>query len=86
MADESSSNTDSIDKVVGYVHGVNIKLEKTGGLIEAIRTILKAQEIGLTVWLGIMISSQLGCAQTFQLSPFCEYGDLDGGLLVYSPF
>lgn len=40
----------------------------------------------MEIWLGIMISSWLGCTQTYMLAPFAHYGDLDGGLLVHSPF
>ena len=45
-----------------------------------------AKEKNLEIWLGIMVSSQLGCTQTFHLSPLAQFGDLDGGMLVESPF
>ena len=40
----------------------------------------------MDIWLGIMISSWLGCAQTFMLAPLANFGDLDGGNIVFSPF
>lgn len=86
MSDESFTNADDIEKVKAISNGVNIKIEKTGGLIEAIKTARSAKEAKLEIWLGIMISSWLGCAQTYMLAPFSHYGDLDAGLLVWSPF
>ena len=33
-----------------------------------------------------MVSSWLGCTQTYMLAPLANYGDLDGGYIVHSPF
>lgn len=86
IADESFANSDDIDKVREVSSGVNIKIEKAGGLLNSIRSIMKAREAQMDIWLGIMISSWLGCAQTFMLAPLANFGDLDGGNIVFSPF
>lgn len=86
VADESFTNGDDIEKVEGISNGVNIKIQKTGGLLEAIKSALKAKQANMEIWLGTMVSSWQGCTQTYMLAPFAHYGDLDGGLLVYSLF
>ena len=47
---------------------------------------MEIKKTGLDVWLGIMISSWLGCTQTFMLSPLAGCGDLDGGYILESPY
>lgn len=73
-------------KIDRVADAVNIKIEKAGGLIEALRAVAVARERKKTVWIGSMISSHLGCTQAYQLYPFAEYGDLDGGWLTISPY
>lgn len=41
--------------------------------------------MGIEMMFGTMVSTNLGCTQTFQLSPFAAYLDIDGSLLVKSP-
>jgi L-alanine-DL-glutamate epimerase-like enolase superfamily enzyme len=65
--------------------GVNIKTEKAGGAINSLRTALEAKELGLEVMLGSMVSTHLGCTQTFSLHPLTRYLDVDGALLVKQP-
>ena len=42
-----------------YVHGVNVKMEKAGGIRGALKAIDKARELGLQVWVGVMVASSL---------------------------
>jgi hypothetical protein len=66
-------------------HGVNIKMEKTGGPINALRAFIGAKEQKMDIMFGSMVSTQLGCTQIFQFHPLAQYFDIDGALLVSSP-
>ncbi|GAM28921.1 hypothetical protein SAMD00019534_120970, partial [Acytostelium subglobosum LB1] len=84
FADESVCNADDIDNLIDIAHGVNIKLEKTGGVREALIAITKARDLGMKVWIGSMVGSSLNSnAAAHLLAILSDYGgDLDGGLLV----
>lgn len=82
-ADESVSTSDDVAALSELSHGVNIKLDKTGGVREALRTWHAANELGLGVWIGIMVSSRLSTTMASCLLPLSTLGgDLDGQLLV----
>lgn len=85
LADESCVNEEDFYKLSKVAHGVNIKNEKTGGLFNSLKAILKAGEFGLEIILGTMVCTNLGCTQTFQMHPLVEYFDIDGFLLVRDP-
>jgi len=81
--DESVTTWDKIHLIKDYVHGVNIKLEKAGGIRGALKAIHVAKDLGLKVWLGSMVSSRLSCSCSAHLLSLSDIGgDLDGGLLV----
>eukprot|EP00762_Andalucia_godoyi_P001473 ANDGO_00309.mRNA.1 Enolase superfamily member DDB_G0284701 len=80
-ADESISTFEDVELVAPYVNGVNVKIEKAGGLRGGVRTIAAAHRLGLKVWIGLMVSSVLGTTQAAQLSHLTTDSDLDGGLL-----
>ncbi|EGC33168.1 hypothetical protein DICPUDRAFT_154788 [Dictyostelium purpureum] len=84
FADESICTEKDLDSLVQLVHGVNIKLEKTGGIRYAISTLLKAKEMGLKTWIGSMVASSLDVsAAAHLLCSLSDFGgDLDGGLLI----
>lgn len=87
LADESCFTSKDIPNLVGKVHGVNIKLMKSGGLTEAMRTVHIARAFGLKVMLGCYSDSSLANAAASQLSPLADYLDLDSHLnLVDDPF
>ena len=86
MADESFANGDDVEKVAEYSGAVNIKVEKAGGLLGAIRGLVRAKEAGMDIWLGMMIGSWLVCTQAFMLAPLATHGDLDAGEIVWSPY
>ena len=82
FADESVKRAADIPSLVGCVDGVNIKLVKCGGLLEAMRIIHIARAQGLQVMIGCMIESSLGITAAAHLTPLVDYADLDGHLLV----
>lgn len=82
-ADESVSTSADILALKDICHGVNIKLDKTGGVREALRTWECATKEGLGVWIGIMVSSRLSTSMASCILPISTLGgDLDGQLLV----
>ncbi|KAJ3431097.1 enolase superfamily member [Anaeramoeba flamelloides] len=81
-ADESVSTVDSVMKVAPFSHGVNVKLEKAGGIRQAIQTIKEAQNSGLTIWIGMMVGSVLASNMAGSIAPLAGHTDADGGLLV----
>jgi L-alanine-DL-glutamate epimerase-like enolase superfamily enzyme len=66
----------------GAFDGVNIKLDKSGGLLEAYRMIQIAKSLGMRTMLGCMISSSVSVTAAAHLSPLVDYADLDGNLLI----
>eukprot|EP01132_Coremiostelium_polycephalum_P011878 gene11878-14529_t len=84
FADESVANQKDLDNLIDLVHGVNVKLEKAGGIRPALKTILKAKELGLKIWVGCMVASKLNVSAAAHLLVCLseEGGDLDGELLV----
>jgi L-Ala-D/L-Glu epimerase len=82
MADESCTHASEIPKLLNAFDGVNIKLDKSGGVLEAYRMIQIARALGLKVMLGCMISSSVSVTAAAHLSPLADYADLDGNLLI----
>ena len=82
IADESVKRASDIPRLSGVVDGINIKLVKCGGLLEALRMIHVARAHGLLVIVGCMIESSLGITAAAHLSPLVDYADLDGNLLI----
>jgi len=82
FADEACLRASSIPALAGAYHGVNVKLDKAGGLREALRMVHTARSCGLKVMLGCMISSSASTTAAAHLSPLVDFADLDGHLLV----
>ena len=82
IADESVKRASDIPRLAECVDGINIKLVKCGGLLEAHRMISVARAHNLQVMLGCMIESSLGITAAAHLTPLVDYADLDGNLLV----
>ena len=82
IADESIKRAADIPALAECVDGINIKLVKCGGLLEARRMIHVARAHGLLVMLGCMIESSLGITAAAHLTPLVDYADLDGNLLI----
>lgn len=82
VADEDSRDSRDLARLVGCVDRVNVKLAKTGGLREALRTAITARTLGLDIMLGSMVEGLLGTAAAAQLIPLARWADLDGPLLL----
>jgi L-alanine-DL-glutamate epimerase-like enolase superfamily enzyme len=82
FADEACLRASDVPGLKDTCHGVNVKVDKAGGLREALRMIHAARACGLEVLLGCMISSAASTTAAAQLSPLVDYADLDGHLLV----
>ncbi len=82
IADESCRIASDVDKLMGCVHGVNIKMAKCGSVWEAIRIAQAARDHGMQVMFGCMIESTLGIAAAIQMCSLMDYVDLDGAALL----
>ncbi|MEM8986019.1 MAG: N-acetyl-D-Glu racemase DgcA [Pseudomonadota bacterium] len=85
-ADESFHDSAGIPKLADKYQAVNIKLDKTGGLTEALKAAEAAKAKGLTIMAGCMLASSLAMAPAFLLSSYADYLDLDGPLLLAEDF
>ena len=81
-ADESCQYRASLAALKGRYDMVNLKLDKTGGLTEALLTRDAAREMGFQVMVGCMVGSSLAMAPAVLLAQGAEYTDLDGPLLL----
>jgi L-alanine-DL-glutamate epimerase-like enolase superfamily enzyme len=77
-ADESALTLKDLDALVGRFDTVNIKLDKCGGLTEAVAIAQNARLLGLDVMVGNMVGSSLAMAPAFLLGQLCDVVDLDG--------
>jgi L-alanine-DL-glutamate epimerase-like enolase superfamily enzyme len=82
IADEACLHPADIPRLANSFDGVNIKLMKCGGILEAYRMIQIAKSLGLRTMLGCMIESSIGVTAAAHLSPLADYADLDGNLLI----
>ncbi len=81
-ADESCHDTSSLDFVAANYDFINIKLDKTGGLTEALQLVEAAREFGLGIMVGCMLGTSLGMAPAVYIGGYARYVDLDGPLLL----
>lgn len=82
FADESLRTSADLDRLVGRVDGVNIKLMKCGGLAEAIRMVRRSKELQLQTMIGCFIESSLAITAAAHIAALFDYIDLDGALLL----
>ena len=82
FADESCTEAKAIPTLLQVYDGINVKLDKAGGIMESYRWIKMARALGKKVMLGCMISSSCTCTAAAHLSPLVDYADLDGFLLI----
>ena len=81
-ADESFPDRRSVSSVERRYDLVNIKLDKTGGLTEALYCVGEARRLGLQLMIGCMVSTSLAIEPALLLAFDAEYVDLDGPLLL----
>ncbi|MBD2069611.1 dipeptide epimerase [Leptolyngbya sp. FACHB-671] len=87
FVDESCFDSRDIPKLADRVHGINIKLMKSGGLSEALRMIHTAKACGLQIMFGCYSDSALANTAAAHLAPFADHLDLDSHLnLIDDPF
>ena len=82
IADEACQRASDIPKLRECFDGVNVKLDKSGGLLEAYRMLQIAKSLGMKTMLGCMISSSVTVTAAAHLSPLVDFSDLDGNLLI----
>ena len=82
FADESCLNLAELPQAVGRYDGIVIKLDKTGGLTEALMLAREGQAAGLRLMVGCMVATSLSMAPAHVLAQFCEFVDIDGPLLL----
>ena len=81
-ADESVHDRASLDGLRERYDAVNIKLDKTGGLTEALAMADAAHALGFEIMVGCMVATSLAMAPAMLLAPKARYVDLDGPLLL----
>jgi L-alanine-DL-glutamate epimerase-like enolase superfamily enzyme len=81
-ADESCHTSASLKGLAGLYDAVNIKLDKAGGLTEALRMKSQAEALGFKVMVGCMVATSLAMAPAFFLAQDAAYADIDGPLLL----
>ena len=81
-ADESCHTTADLPRLTNRYELVNIKLDKTGGLTEAMLLMERAREAGFKLLIGCMVCTSLGIAPARLLASTADYVDLDGPLLL----
>lgn len=81
-ADESCQTSQSLPALAGKYQYVNIKLDKTGGLTEALKLARAASGMGFGLMVGCMAGSSLSMAPAYIIAQLCDWVDLDGPLLA----
>jgi len=81
-ADESVHHTGDLASLRDRYDAINIKLDKTGGLTEALAMKREAQRLGFQIMLGCMVGTSLAMAPAVLLAQDAEFVDLDGPLLL----
>jgi L-alanine-DL-glutamate epimerase-like enolase superfamily enzyme len=81
-ADESCHATVDLPRLKSRYEMINVKLDKTGGLTEALRLCESARASGFKLLIGCMVCTSLGIAPARLLASFAHYIDLDGPLLL----
>jgi L-alanine-DL-glutamate epimerase-like enolase superfamily enzyme len=81
-ADESVHASASLSSLVGKYDAVNIKLDKTGGLTEAMSMAEEAERLGFTLMIGCMVATSLAMAPAMLVAQRAGVVDLDGALLL----
>ena len=81
-ADESVHDRASLTSLVGKYDAVNIKLDKTGGLTQALAMTQEAERLGFSLMVGCMVATSLSMAPAMLVAQRARVVDLDGPLLL----
>jgi L-alanine-DL-glutamate epimerase-like enolase superfamily enzyme len=82
VADESCIFEPDLDALVGVTAGVNVKLDKCGGVGAAARMLARAHDLGFRTFLGCMVETSVVIAASAAVASLAEWVDLDGNLLI----
>lgn len=82
VADESLHHVSDVVALAEAFDGVNLKLAKLGGPLQALRALRIARAHHMSVMIGCMIESSLGISAAAALAGLCDWADLDGALLL----
>jgi L-Ala-D/L-Glu epimerase / N-acetyl-D-glutamate racemase len=83
-ADESCLDTGEFEQAARRYGMINIKLDKTGGLTEALALAKLAKDAGIELMVGNMMGTSLAMAPGFVVAQLCRFVDLDGALFLTS--
>ena len=81
-ADESVRDRASLDALTGKYDAINIKLDKAGGLTEALALAVEAERRGFAIMVGCMVATSLAMAPATLVARRARLVDLDGPLLL----
>ncbi|MGH8035392.1 MAG: N-acetyl-D-Glu racemase DgcA [Lysobacterales bacterium] len=81
-ADESCLHSGELEYAASRYDMINIKLDKTGGLTEALKLVAAARARGCRLMVGNMVGTSLSMAPAFVLAQLCDFVDIDGPLLL----
>ena len=81
-ADESCLDSSELAGIDGRYNMINIKLDKTGGLTEALNLAKIAKSKGYKLMVGNMCGTSLSIAPSFVVAQLCDFVDIDGPLLL----
>ena len=81
-ADESIHVAADVAELAGQYDAINIKLDKTGGLTEALTIVAEAERLGFSLMVGCMVATSLSMAPAMLVAQRARVVDLDGALLL----
>ncbi|OQX92247.1 MAG: hypothetical protein B6D58_03850 [candidate division Zixibacteria bacterium 4484_95] len=82
IVDEGVMKAEDITRYRDIVDGINIKLQKSGGIREAFKMIAVARAFRMKIMIGCMVETSIGISAAAQLAPLVDYVDLDGNILI----
>jgi L-Ala-D/L-Glu epimerase / N-acetyl-D-glutamate racemase len=82
IADESVLHARDVPALMGLFDGINVKIQKCGGITRGYELAAMGRALGFSLMLGCMIESSLGIAAGVAVAPLYDFLDLDGNLLV----
>ncbi len=80
--DESCLHSGELEQAARRYDMINIKLDKTGGLTEALKLARAARQLGCQLMVGNMVGTSLAMAPSFGVAQLCDFVDIDGPLLL----
>ncbi len=82
VADEAFQRLPDVARFKDVYSGINIKLMKSTGILEAHKMITVARALDMKVMIGCMTETSCAVSAAAQLSPLADWADLDGNLLI----